>query len=67
MGVMALPVTPEVVDRLGNPLPSVPGVEDVEREAGRLRVVSDGELSSEAINRVPLDELEQRRLRALGR
>ena len=64
---MAKPTTPEASDRLGNPLPARPSVEDVEREADRMRIVADAELSSETINRVPLDDLEQRRSRALGR
>lgn len=64
---MAKPTTSEASDRLGNPLPARPSVEDVERQADRMRMVSDAELSSETINRVPLDDLEQRRSRALGR
>ena len=64
---MAKPTTPEASDRLGNPLPADPSVEDVEREVDRLRIVSDSRVSSETINRVSLDDLEQRRLRALGR
>jgi hypothetical protein len=64
---MANPTTPEASDRLGNPLPADPSVDDVERQTDRLRIVSDSRLSSETINRVSLDDLEQRRLRALGR
>lgn len=64
---MAKPTTPEASDRLGNPLPADPSVEDVERQADRLHMVSDSRLSSETINRVSVDDLEQRRLQALGR
>jgi hypothetical protein len=48
-----------------------PGTALPEREDGeqpdRLRVIPDGELSPELINRISLDELEERRLRANGR
>ena len=64
---MAKPGTPEASDRLGNPLPPRPSVEDVERQADRMQIVADSELSPETINRVPLDDLERRRSRALGR
>lgn len=64
---MAKPTTPEASDRLGNLLPTDPSAEDVERQADRLQIVPDFRLSSETVNRVPFDDLEQRRLRALGR
>ncbi len=67
MAAMAIPTTPEATDRLGNPLPRAPSAEDIEHQADLLRIVSDAELSAETINRVPLADLEQRRLRALGR
>jgi len=63
---MATPTTPQAVDRLGNPLPAAPSVEDIERHADGLRVVPDAQLSPETISRVRLEELERRRLGALG-
>jgi hypothetical protein len=39
---------------------------DVE-QAERLRIVPDGEFLPEAIDRISLDDLEERRLRANGR
>jgi len=64
---VAKPTTPEASDRLDNLLPTDPSAEDVERQADRLQIVPDFRLSSETVNRVPFDDLEQRRLRALGR
>lgn len=64
---MAKPTASEASDRSGDPLPADPSVDDVERQADRLQIVSDTRLSSETINRVSAEDLEQRRLRALGR
>ncbi len=58
---------PEASDRLGNLLPKDPSAEDVERQAERLQIVPDFRLSPDTVNRVPLDDLERRRLRAFGR
>ena len=64
---MAKPSTSEASDLSGDPLPVDPSVDDVERQADRLQIVADTRLSSETINRVSVEGLEQRRLRALGR
>ena len=64
---METPTTPQATDRLGNILPSLPTAADVERQADRLRVVSDDELPTEVTDRVSLDDLEERRRRALSR
>lgn len=64
---MDMPTVPQVTDRWGDPLPLAPDVDEVGRQADRLRIVADAQLSSEVLDRVSLDDLEQRRLRALGR
>jgi len=61
------PTTPQATDRLGNTLPSSPTAADVERQADRLRVVSNDELPTEVTDSVSLDYLEERRRRALSR
>jgi len=67
MNDMAKPTASEATDRMGNPLSEDPSVEDVERQADQMRIVPDSQLSTETINRVSADDLEQRRLRALHR
>ena len=64
---IAKPSTSEASGLSGDPLPADPSVDDVERQADRLQIVSDTRLSPETINRVSAEDLEQRRLRALGR
>lgn len=64
---MAERAASDATERLGDLLPADPSVEDVKRLADRLRSISDSHLSAEVINRVPLNELEARRRRALDR
>ena len=66
-GTMIKPVAPALSDRLGNPIPAVPGVEDLERHADRLVVVAETELADESLHRIPPEDLERRRSEALGR
>ena len=67
LAAMEIPAASETTDRLGNPLPASPTVDDIDRQAGQLRIVPEGALPPEALERIPLDELEQRRRRAIER
>ena len=66
-GHMETPTTPQATDRLGNKLPASPTAEDIDHQADRLRRVSDAELAPEALDRLPLDDLERRRRQALSK
>jgi hypothetical protein len=59
-------VTPAKASASAEPGAALPEREDGE-QSDRLRIVPDGELSPEVINRISLDDLEERRLRANGR
>ncbi len=59
-------VTPAKASASADPGTALPEREDGE-QSDRLRVVPDGELSPEVINRISLADLEERRLRANGR
>lgn len=59
-------VTPAKATASADADAGVPEGEDVE-QSDRLRIVPDRELSPEAVNRISLAELEERRLRANGR
>jgi hypothetical protein len=61
------PAAQEVTDRRGISLPDPPSAEDIEHQADGLRIVPDDELSWEALNRISLDELDQRRRQAITR
>lgn len=64
---METPAAQQVTDRQGNRLPDPPSSEDIERQADRLRIVQDDEVPETALQRLGLDELEQRRLQAITR
>ncbi len=59
-------VTPAKASSSAAPDSALPEDEDGE-QSDRLRIVPDGELSPEVINRIPLDHLEELRLRANGK
>jgi hypothetical protein len=59
-------VTPAKASSSAEPDNALPEGEDGE-QSDRLRIVPDGELSPEVINRISRDDLEERRLRANGR
>jgi hypothetical protein len=64
---MEIPAASTTTDRLGNPLPASPTADDIDRLAAQLRIVPEEALPVEALERIPLDELEQRRRRAIER
>ncbi|MFT7474631.1 MAG: hypothetical protein ACI81L_001556 [Verrucomicrobiales bacterium] len=59
-------VTPARASASAKPGAALPEREDGE-QSDRLRIVPDDEISPEIINRISLDDLEERRLRANGR
>jgi hypothetical protein len=59
-------VTPARASASATPGAALPEREDGE-QSDRLRIVPDDEISPEIINRISLDDLEERRLRANGR
>lgn len=64
---METPPTTPVSDRFGNELPLSSSADDLDRLADQLRILSDSGLPPQVMNRVPLDSLERRRLKSLGR